>query len=241
MATLTPMSEIASLAEAGYNSLRNSILSCDILPGTTVTESAVMERLKVSRSTCRLALVRLMQEGFVRSLPRQGYLVVPITLSDVEELFALRLLLEPEAARLAAGRVDAERLLDLENKRRVAMAAAPQTERRDRMSIFIDGNEEFHSFIAIASGNSRLAKNILQLLDEMKRLVAFGFVGKGHIPEIADDHLVLIEALRTHHVDEAARLCHQHIVRVRDATLERVLDSIRGQEHALAPMNSKAT
>jgi DNA-binding GntR family transcriptional regulator len=111
------MFEIASLAEAGYNSLRNSILSCDILPGTTVTEATVMERLKVSRSTCRLALVRLMQEGFVRSLPRQGYLVVPITLSDVEELFALRLLLEPAAARLAAGRVDAERLLDLENKR----------------------------------------------------------------------------------------------------------------------------
>jgi len=241
MATLTPMSEIVSLAEAGYSSLRSAILSCEILPGTTVTEAAVMERLKVSRSTCRLALVRLMQEGFVRSLPRQGYLVVPITLADVEELFALRLLLEPEAMRLAVGKVDAERLLHLENMRRTAMAGAPQSEKRDRMSIFIEGNEEFHSSIAIASGNSRLAKNILQLLDEMKRLVAFGFAGKIRVPEIADDHLVLIEALKAQHADEAARLCYQHIARIRDATLERVLDSIRGQEHALAPMNSKVT
>jgi DNA-binding GntR family transcriptional regulator len=241
MSIIAPMSETVTLAEAGYNTLRSAILSCEISPGATLTEAAVMERLKVSKSTCRSALVRLMQEGFVRSLPRQGYLVVPITLTDVEELFALRLLLEPEAARLAAGKVDTERLLRLENTRRAGVSGDALEESRDRMNIFVEGNEEFHSIIATASGNSRLAKTVLQLLDEMKRLVAFGFAGKNRGPEISDDHLALINALKASRADDAARLCQRHIVRIRDATLERVLDSIRRQEFALAPLVSKAT
>jgi DNA-binding GntR family transcriptional regulator len=238
--TVAPISETVTLAEAGYNALRSAILSCGIPPGVILTEAAIMERLKVGKSTCRSALVRLMQAGFVRSLPRQGYLVVPITLTDVEELFALRVLLEPEAARLAAGKVDADRLLSLENARRAAIAAGPPAEARERMNVFVEGNEEFHSVIALGSGNSRLAKSIIRLLDEMKRLIAFGFAGKRLLPEIADDHLALIASLKSENAEEAARLCRQHIVRVRDATMERVLDSIRRQEHSLAPLVLKA-
>lgn len=219
---------LVSLGESAYIALRQAILSCTLPPNEILTEASVMERLKVSKSTCRFALVRLMQDGFIRSMPRQGYLVVPIKLKDVEELFTLRLLLEPEAARLATGKVDTRMLLRLETS-----ARGKKTPTRDvgnRMSFFLDANQEFHSAIAAASGNTRLARNITGLLDEMKRLVAFGFAGADDSPEIAGDHLTLIEALADGNADRAAEISYRHIKRFRDMTMDRVLDSIRQQE-----------
>jgi DNA-binding GntR family transcriptional regulator len=216
--------ESALLGESAYTALRQAILSCSIPPGATLTEATVMERLKVGKSTCRFALVRLMQEGFVRSLPRQGYLVVPIRLADVEELFALRLLLEPEAARLAAGKVDADMLLRLE---RAGRNNKVSKDAGNRIGFFLDANREFHWAIAVASGNSRLAKSISGLLDEMKRLVALGFASGNDSPEIEGDHLELIKALAAGDGDAAAAISRRHIERFRDMTLERVLDTIR--------------
>ncbi len=115
---VTSLSEGIFRGEATYNALRQSILSCALIPGSTLTEASLMERYKVGKSTCRLALARLIQEGFVESVPRQGYVIVPITLKDVEEVFALRLLLEPAAARLAAGKVDAKALARIDKASR---------------------------------------------------------------------------------------------------------------------------
>jgi DNA-binding GntR family transcriptional regulator len=232
MASIKLVSDGALLSESAYTALRQAILSCSIPPGATLTEASVMERFKVGKSTCRVALVRLMQEGFVRSVPRQGYLVVPITLKDVEELFSLRLLLEPEAARLAAGKVDTKMLLRLEKTARTNTASRDQG---NRIGFFLDANREFHSAIAAASGNVRLTRNIAILLDEMKRLVALGFAADGDSPEIEGDHRMLVEALTANDGDAAARIVYRHIERFRDMTLERVFESIR-QDHVLVPL-----
>src|ERR1700712_5430464 len=84
-----------------YERIRRDVLSCKLMPGSTVTESQLMTEYEVGKTSCRIALVRLAHEGFVRSLPRQGYRIAPITLKDVEEVFALRVQLEPLAGRLA--------------------------------------------------------------------------------------------------------------------------------------------
>jgi len=225
--------EAALLSENSYRALRQAILSCSISPGAVLTETAIMERLKVGKSTCRFALVRLVQEGFVRSLPRQGYLVVPITLADVEELFALRLMLEPEAARLAAGKVDTRMLARLDA---IARNNTASTDAGNRIGFFLDANREFHSAIAAASGNARLARMISGLLDEMKRLVALGFGGKSDSPEIEGDHLQIISALATGNGVEAVNIVRRHITKFREMTMERVLDKLL-QGNVLLPTN----
>ena len=148
------------------------LLSCKLMPGSTVTESQLMSEYDIGKTSCRIALVRLVHEGFVRSLPRQGYRIAAITLKDVEEVFALRVQLEPLAARLACGRVDVELLRRLE-----AACRVPHPERAlsAQIDVFLDANREFHLAIAAASGNERLHRTLASLLDEMSRLVALGF------------------------------------------------------------------
>jgi len=71
-----------------------------------------MEKYGVGTSTCRLALAPARAGRLHPVDTRQGYLVTPITLGDVEELFALRLLLEPAAAKPAAGQADVRALAE---------------------------------------------------------------------------------------------------------------------------------
>ena len=222
--------------EATYHALRQGILSCALPPGSTLTETALMARYQVGKSTCRLALARLVQEGFVRSVPRQGYLVVPITLKDVEEVFALRLLLEPAAAKLAAGRVDTKLLERIEKSARHNPASR---DAGNRIGFFLDANRAFHHAVAVASGNERLAHSISALLDEMKRLVALGFVESGDSPEIAGDHKELVAALKAGDGDAAEAVTRRHVATFRDMTLDRVLQSIR-RDHASTPLAQRA-
>jgi len=228
-----------SVGEATYISLRQAILSCSRAPGSTLTEASVMEEYGVGKSTCRLVLARLIQEGFVRSIPRQGYVVTPITLTDVEEVFALRLLLEPAAARLAADRVAAGKadVRALQQIEGVARSNKASRNAGNRIGFFLDANREFHLAVAMASGNNRLAQNISSLLDEMKRLVALGFVQGGHSPEIAHDHDELIEALEHADGARAEAIVTRHIATFRDMTLDKVMQSIRAQHESLPLTN----
>jgi DNA-binding GntR family transcriptional regulator len=223
--------------EATYHLLRQAILSCTVAPGSTLTEASVMEQYQVGKSTCRLALARLAQEGFVRSIPRQGYIVTPVTLTDVEEVFALRLLLEPAAAKMAAGKADIRTLKHIES---VARTNKASRNAGNRIGFFLDANREFHLSVAMASGNGRLVQSISSLLDEMKRLVALGFVEQGHSPEIAHDHEELIEALREGDGARAEQVVIRHISTFRDMTLDKVMQSIRAHSESLPLTNVRA-
>ena len=220
----------ALLGESTYHSLRQEILSCSLAPGSTLTEASVMEKYGVGKSTCRLALARLVQEGFIQSIPRQGYLVTPVTLKDVEELFALRLLLEPAAAKLAAGKADVRALADIEACIRKNTASR---NKGNRIGFFLDANREFHRAIALASGNARLANQISALLDEMKRLVALGFVQQDGSPHIDNDHTELMDALKRGDASRAEQIAFRHVETFRDMTLARVMESIRVSSAAL--------
>jgi DNA-binding GntR family transcriptional regulator len=220
------------LGESTYLAIRQAILSCSVRPGSMLTEAALMEQYKVGKSTCRLALARLTHEGLVRSVPRHGYTIVPVTLKDVEEVFALRLILEPEAARLAAGKVDAKALMRID---RAGRGNSASKNHGNRIGFFLDANREFHMVIAAASGNERLARSISALFDEMTRLVALGFNAGDDSVEIADDHRLLVDALEAGDGKLAARITRRHIEKFRDMTMERVFRSMK-QDFENAPL-----
>ena len=79
----------------------------ELPPGTAVSEQRLGERFNLSKAAVRAALARLRAEGLVLGEPRRGHVVAPLTLRDVDEIYALRLLLEPPAAAVAAERLDA--------------------------------------------------------------------------------------------------------------------------------------
>ncbi|MDQ7982218.1 GntR family transcriptional regulator [Paraburkholderia sp. SARCC-3016] len=224
--------EAKLLSERACSAIRHDILSCVIEPAATLTEASLMARYGIGKATCRVALQRLAQEGFLRAVPRQGYVVRPITLKDVEEVFALRLQLEPLSARLAAGKADIGLLRDLERACRnddVSLGIS------NRIGIFMDANAAFHMAVAEASGNSRLVKTLGGLLNEMARLVALGFGVQKTKPEIRHDHTKMIDALESGNGRRAEQIAYRHVATFRDMTMEKVMASLR-DTHAGSPI-----
>jgi DNA-binding GntR family transcriptional regulator len=212
--------------------IRQDILSCVLEPAVMLTEAALTARYQIGKATCRVALQRLAQEGFVRIVPRQGYMVTPITLKDVEEVFALRLQLEPLSARLAAGKADIALLQQLE---RACRNDDTSLGINSRIGIFMDANASFHMAIAECSGNGRLVRMLGGLLNEMARLVALGFGVQKLKPEIKHDHVAMIEALASGDGKRAEQIALRHVMTFRDMTMEKVIASLR-DTHAGAPI-----
>ena len=211
-----------SLGLAAYAALRRDILSCKLLPGALVTEGELMTAYGFGKNSCRIALTRLAHDRLIFARPRRGYQVAPITLKDVEEVFALRVQLEPMAARLAVGRVDTALLHGLEAACRDEYAI-PAPRRIDK---FMDANKQFHLAIVHATGNERLTRTLSALMDEMSRLVALGFNVQRVRPEIRHDHNSLIKAFEDHDEKAAETIARRHIEAFRAQTMEKVYASL---------------
>lgn len=181
------------LGEHAYLTLRNEIVSLGLPPGAEVSEQRLAADFGLSRAPVRAALARLRTEGLVISVPRRGHSVAVITLRDVNEIFRMRLLLEPEAAAMAAGNIGARELAALD------AACAKRYDPDSRRSIieFLAANRELHVRVAEASGNGRLARTIAQLLSEAARashLALAAGAGDGGL-RIFHEHAELIDAL----------------------------------------------
>jgi len=213
------------LGDRAYDALRRDIIRCALSPGAQVTESGVCDRYRMGKAPVRAALMRLSQEGLVRAVPRHGYLIAPITLKSVQDLFELRLVVEPGIARLAIGRID---VADL---RRVNVA--PGASRGEQAELaFLKANRDFHLAIAAATGNQRLYAMMAQLLDDMARLLHLGLFSpdwrggsmRAAHESQASQHEDLIRALAEGDAAAAANAARVHIEESR-ALVMKVLHS----------------
>lgn len=209
------------LADQVYAAIRSDILICALPPGEPVSEAGLAARYGFGKAPVRSALSRLRQDGLVSASPRRSYVVSPITLRDVQELYALRLLLEPASARLAAGRVDARRLERIDAVCRKGYTPGdPASTLR-----FLDANREFHLQIAEAGGNQRFIKLLAQVLDETTRVMQLGLGLRNRNAEMQHEHHNLLAALKSGDGDAAARIAEHQVAASRDMVLGALLNS----------------
>ena len=179
------------LSERVYEQMRRDILRCVLQPGEQLTEAELAERYGLGKAPVRTALTRLRHDGLVQSTPRRGWAVTPITLRDARELFQIRLILEPQVARLAAGRIDEERLRRLDDL--VQRGYRPGDP--DSQAAFLEANREFHLAIAEASGNARLIRMVNSCMEEVGRLLHIGLATDDYGDKYQHEHRELIQAL----------------------------------------------
>src|SRR4029077_8213985 len=143
--------ERESLTDRIAGSLRHSIITGAIPPGTHLAEIELTQQLKVSRGALREALRVLQAEGLVESFPNRGMFVVEFDLHDIEEIYGLRDLLETFAMRLVTVRatpVQISELQELVNE----MFAAAKTGNHQKV-VVLDLN--FHQTLWEISGHQR--------------------------------------------------------------------------------------
>lgn len=222
--TDSPREEPRLRRDEAYLRIRRDIISCQLSPGQRFTEAEFTDRYEIGKASCRNALLRLLQDGFVVSQPRRGYFVKPISVKDVDEVFDLRLELEPMAARLAVKRVDVDQLVHWE---RACRRECDELDMADQIKVFLDANKEFHMAIAAASDNRRLISFMRSLLDEMSRLAALGFGFGRRKPGIESDHEGMISAFRDGDGEGAAAIARRHVEVFRTMTMDKILVALR--------------
>jgi DNA-binding GntR family transcriptional regulator len=153
-----------------YETLKRELLDGVIRPGERIVDADVCKRLSVSRTPVREALLALERDGLVRILPRQGYFASEISVSDALDAYQLRFILEPVATALAARRITPTEVSEL-RELLDALADVDGDTSESGLARAIDLNKAFHVRIAEASGNSRLARILSDLLDALGRLV----------------------------------------------------------------------
>ncbi len=99
---------VRNLPDQLVDLVRDRILAGTVDPNRAIRQDALAAELGVSKIPLREALTRLEQEGLVRSQANRGYFVRPLTEVEAEEVFALRLKIEPDAVAAAAIRATDE-------------------------------------------------------------------------------------------------------------------------------------
>jgi DNA-binding GntR family transcriptional regulator len=188
------------LREEVYDQLRSALIAGDYVPGEILVEGVLAEGFGVSRSPVREALHRLAEEGLLKILPRSGYLVTAVSPSDIAENVHLRVVLEGEAARLAAARIapgEIERLREIQRLEEEPGA--------DSVGL----NRDFHMVVAANSGSRLLSKSIASLLDQDERLLRLHPLILN--PTATRAHWEIIEALEAGDPGAASGAMRRHI------------------------------
>ncbi len=195
--------------------LRAAILEGDLQPGQRISQEAWAERVGVSLIPLREALRGLAGEGLVTYRPRRGYVVTELDVADLEEVYALRRLLESEAIRRgvpAATDADVERLRAVARDCRAAAA-------RGDLAARLDANRAFHDTLHGLARSRPLRRLLDQLWDSTEAYRALYYALPGEAVAADRAHDAIVEAV--------ARRDAEEVVALQDAHRERALDRLR--------------
>ncbi|MET3921027.1 GntR family transcriptional regulator [Arthrobacter sp. UYEF20] len=201
-------------AENVYQLVLEGIVAGKYEQGTRLRERELSELHNVSRIPVREAIQRLEQDGFVETFPRRGAAVRRLTLTDVNELFDVRLCLETFAARMAAVRVaggeNGMRLQELVDETRLAIDSG-------RTADVASLSAEFHAEIVRLSGNRLLVESVKPLFGRMRWI--FGLAHNRSNELQRDEHVELCDAILKGRPDLAYSLAYSHIELGREPVL----------------------
>ncbi len=191
-----------------YNVLRDEILDLTLAPGSPIDEVHLSQRLSMSRTPIREALVRLAGEGLVTTLPNRSTVVTNIDLMNLHAFFDAITLMYRVTTRLAAENHRADDLQAI----RARQAEFKQAVAEQDALAMIRTNREFHGAIAVAARNSYYESLFLRLLDEGRRLLRLYYSSfNDQLPyEYVVEHEQIIAAIEARDVARSDVLARSH-------------------------------
>lgn len=195
--------------ERVYRMLREWLIRAELPPGEFLSEALLAARCHTSRTPVREACTRLAQDKWLSLIPRKGYLVRPISVRDIAELYEFRKVLECFSAEKAAQTATRSQVAQLKT------IVAVEGSRRPNLPRILLANETFHLRLAEIAGNQRVIDQLRLALGYVRRLDTLctqkvaGWIG----------HQEIIRAIDAHRPAEARQGMATHI----DLSLEKMI------------------
>jgi len=196
-----PPLRVPTVAEEVVRGIRAMIMAAEVRPGERLVEERLSERFGVSRPPIREALRVLERDGIVQSIPRKGFIVIPITAADVREIYELRWILERSAVTTAIPVLDPASLEPMRAAVARMSAELAQTDPEE----MLEANSEFHAALVALANNSRLTAAYSTLSKQLQMCMAMNLRFRrelyGEPSETVRRHQVLIDLIEASDLD----------------------------------------
>ena len=177
-----------NLSDLIMDTVRNMIVDGRLPAGDRISEVQLSRQLGVSRTPLREALARLSNEGALDAVPRIGYFVRPLTLSEFDQIYSIRPILDPEALRLA-GLPSADRIKRLQEINQ-------KIEKARTADAIIDLDDEWHLELVADCPNKVLIDLIKQFARRTRRYEIALMREQKNVLTTTTNHKAIMAALR---------------------------------------------
>jgi len=200
-----------SLREHVRHSLRAAIVTGELETGRVYSAPVLAATFGVSATPVREAMLDLIKEGLVERLPNKGYRVVEISEQDLDDITALRRLVEPAGMRDAVPHVPESEFGRLRGLAQLVIEAASQED----LVAYVDHDREFHLAILGYCGNRRLVELVAELRART-RLYGLPVLAAHHdLAATAAEHVQLMDLIERRDAPAVEALMQQHLGHVR--------------------------
>lgn len=197
-----------------FSEMRNSIISCELVPGAPVSEGELCARFNASRTPVREACRRLQEEGLLQIVPFRGCFIAPLTLDDYRSLNEMQLVLDPAAAAMAAERATDVQIAAIERWANYVYHAGE----KKSYETFLEWNRNFHIEIAQATGNDVLVEMTSTLQTRLMRYFYLVISMASYGKQLVSEHQAVVRAIRARKPQQARDRATEHIIRTTERT-----------------------
>lgn len=187
--------------------IRASIITGELTPGEVYSATMLADRLGVSPTPVREAMLDLASAGLVEPVRNRGFRVLTVADEDLDEITTLRKMLEVPAMRLVSETATDAELEGLTSYAdEIEQAAASQD-----LATFLLADRQFHLTLLSYAGNQRLVWLVAQLRDQTRLSGLKPLAESGQLSPSAAEHRAILDALRARDPDRAESLMRQHL------------------------------
>lgn len=197
-------------SERAYQLIRQQILDGKLAPGEHLKEEELAETCGVSRTPVRDALRQLESEYYVTRAANQRTFVSEWTKGDIEDIFALRAMMEGYAAERAATRISPEKVEELRYHHR-EIDKVLQARGDIDADTFLTHNRAFHAIITEAADSERLSLMLQRLVEQPVVMRTFIAYRREDLLRSNQHHGELVDALAIHDASWARSVMTSHI------------------------------
>jgi DNA-binding GntR family transcriptional regulator len=197
-----------SLTVAVADKLRDQIIRGEIPEGAQLRQDAIATQYRVSRIPVREALRQLDAEGLIAIVPNRGAVVPALSPDDIEELFSIRALLEPEVLKLSIPHLTEE---DFSEADGVLRKYVRELRREEHLSAWGRLNWQFHSILYSRANQPRFMAIIRNVNNSGERYTRLQLYLTHGMKRANEEHHQMLELCRQRDVAAACKLLRQHI------------------------------
>ena len=209
--SITPLAK-ANLRERVLRALRAAIVSGELTPGEVYSAPSLAATFGVSATPVREAMLDLAKENLVAVVPNKGFRVTVVDDEQLDQITAIRRLLEPRVVAQVTGVIPEE---DFAGLRRLAQEIVDGARTRD-LAQYTEADREFHLRLLSYSGNQRLVDLVAELRGQTRLVGLASLLNRGHLLSSAQEHLDLLDLMERRDVAAVEAFMVRHINHIQD-------------------------